>query len=137
MPGQRNMRLFTVGEVVLHSGATSFWRIDCERFRNADWTDIAAICVAELDLRPFGRTAGVMRGGYPLAMAMERYTTRASDRTVICDDVLTTGGSMEEERVKHDPSKCAGLVVFARGPLPPWVKALWILASTQRPAPKT
>ena len=55
-------------------------------------------------------------------------TGKREDPVCIVDDVLTTGGSMEEFKIKRqwrDPSKYIGWVVFSRNRPPDWVRVLF------------
>ena len=55
-------------------------------------------------------------------------TGKREDPICIVDDVLTTGGSMEEFKIKRswrNPTDYIGWVVFARIETPKWVTALF------------
>lgn len=115
--------LFQTGIFQLHSGATSLWKIECDALTDEDWATLALL-VTE-NVAPFGRVEGVLRGGLPLAAALERSARYSSiDRLLIVDDVWTTGGSMEAHRAGRD---AIGAVVFARGPVAPWVTPLFTM----------
>ena len=107
------------GLAVLHSGRRSNWLIDCNALGDADMETLAAI-TAEC-LPPFGVVEAVPRGGLRLAAALRPYSI-PGERLLIVDDVLTTGRSMEAQRAGRN---ALGLVLFARGPLPAWVKAIF------------
>lgn len=57
-----------------------------------------------------------------MAVALKPYAT--GEGLLIVDDVLTTGRSMEKQRSKREAK---GIVLFARGPCPLWVEAVWML----------
>lgn len=116
--------LFVGGEFTLHSGASTDFLIDCDALSS---TDIDALArVAARNLPHFGRVISVPRGGDRLAEAMKQWITPGAWRTVICDDVCTTGASMQEVydkvKLKVEPGDAiVGLVIFARRPLPSWI----------------
>lgn len=119
--------LFKIGVYKLHSGATSAWKIDCDALTDDSISALAYL--ASTMLRPFKLAIGVPRGGMRLAAAMQSYASNSDDLgCLIVDDVLTTGKSMEQMRDRHPLVRGApaqGLVIFARGPAPPWVRALF------------
>ncbi len=116
------MNLFQSGNFKLHSGRSSAWKIDCDALTDAD-IETLALMMREI-LPPFRRVEGVPRGGLRLAAAMQEYTTK-SDRTLIVDDVLTTGASMERQRSGRGVDNIIGAVIFARGPCPFWITPLF------------
>jgi len=81
------------------------------------------------------RRLGIPRGGERLAEALEEYEDPEMWSTLIVDDVLTTGASMEEARLSlfaEDPTlretNVMGVVLFSRmvqEDKPSWVKALF------------
>ena len=120
------MTLFRLGSFRLHSGGASDWKIDMD---GLDDEDIAAIAMLGARMvGEFGDVIGIARGGLRLARAMLEYIKLDSPTILIVDDVLTTGRSMQ---VALDSpkipigTKVVGLVGFARGPCPPWVKAVF------------
>lgn len=119
--------LFQLGDFTLRSGRKSAWKIECEALTPGDWAALARMA-AEV-LPPFGQVVGVPRGGLPFAGALARYTVAWTDRLLIAEDVVTTGGSIERVRAEQsghpDP---VGVCVFARGSVPPWVAPLFTLA---------
>lgn len=117
--------LFRLGDFRLHSGTFSTWKIDCDAL-----TDDDIECLADLGRKlvgTFGQAFGIPEGGNRLAKAMERWADPWSPRILIVDDVLTTGLSMENARQMLPPhaGEAVGLVIFARGPCAPWVKAIF------------
>lgn len=111
--------LFYAGEFLLHSGQISHWKIECDALTNLDWVGLATLA-AEI-LPPYGEVVGIPHGGIALANALRSWPTRGGPRLIV-DDVLTTGKSMIAAMNHPDD---IGLVVFARGPLPPRVTALF------------
>jgi orotate phosphoribosyltransferase len=113
--------IFQCGDFTLHSGQKSAWKIECDSLTQDDWEGLARI--ASERLPPFGSVDGVPRGGIPFAKAMEKYITPGSAIVLICEDVVTTGASIEKHRAGRSP--VAGVVVFARGKVPDWVTPLF------------
>lgn len=114
------MNLFRRGNFTLHSGATRNWKIECDALTDGDWECLARMFSQVLP--PFSKVIGIPRGGIPLAHALERYVS-PEGCTLLVDDVLTTGKSMEMGRLLY-PS-AVGAVVFACGPAPNWVISLF------------
>lgn len=134
--------LFQWGEFTLNSGAKSKWKLECDALTEDDWQALAYM--AWQVIGPFNSVQGVPRGGLKLAAAMEKYKCidpadgleilAASPRLphLIVDDVLTTGGSLLRAMnayladTKADKlPRVVGCVVFARGPCPSWVRAIF------------
>jgi orotate phosphoribosyltransferase len=120
------MNLFQLGNFTLRSGQKSAWKIECDALTEDDWKAIAKMAVEILPT--FGGVSGVPRGGLPFQYYLGEYCKpQESNLLVICEDVVTTGGSMErwrEERCRNHPS-VIGVCVFARGPVPSWVTPLF------------
>lgn len=110
--------LIVPGAFAAASGKVLPWKIECDHFDNDDWHNIAL--VAKDILPPFCSVVGIPGGGLALAREIKRYATAGP--FLFVDDVWTTGGSMR--RVGFGAGDL-GFVVFARGPLPPNVKALF------------
>lgn len=121
------VNLFRTGIFVLHAGEVSSWKVDCDALTDADWHTLAEIA-AEM-LPPFDTVVGIPRGGIKFAAALERFVTPNAGRRLIADDVLTTGSSMIDAMTEGLPTSRKtpdiGIVVFARGPLPRNVTAIW------------
>jgi hypothetical protein len=112
------MNLFQYGQFKSHSGLTLPFKIECDALTDLDWDNLAAIIATHT--LPFNKVEGVPRGGLKLAEVLKPY--RDPEGTLlIVDDVFTTGASMEQQRKGR---QAQGFVVFARGPLPPWITAL-------------
>lgn len=114
----KNMGLFNYGLYKLHSGRSSTYKIDCD-FHSME--DLEAFAALAKDFIKFGSVVGIPRGGLRFASCLEQYAT--SGPVLIVDDVLTTGGSMLEARKQYPDA--IGLVIYARAPTPPWIKAIY------------
>ncbi len=114
------MELFQLGDFTLSSGAKAKWKIECDALDQTDW-DALAEMIASI-VGPFSSVEGVPRGGLLLAECLGSRMV-GTGRHLIVDDVLTTGSSMERLRKFHPDA--IGAVVFARGPCPSWIKALF------------
>jgi hypothetical protein len=110
--------LFQLGYFVLHSGARSRWKIECDALNPEDWEALATIAVEFLPA--FGAVEGVPRGGMPFADALRVHITHGP--LLIAEDVTTTGASMEAWR---DGREAIGVVAFCRGECPDWVVPLF------------
>ena len=119
--------LFQYGDFKLSSGITSKWKIECDALTVFDLRALAFMAFKILPRR-FYIVDGVPTGGLLFAEAMRQYAT-ISAPTLIVDDVLTTGASMERMKASrtHPRGEPMGLVIFARGPCPPWVQAIFQL----------
>ncbi len=111
------MSIFKSGKFILHSGGKSEFKIDCDALTDEDIDSIARIIS---ERRIFSSVYGVPSGGVRLAAALEKYCKPWGPRLII-DDVLSTGNSMNEVYKDGD----AGVVIFARGKCPKWVKPIF------------
>ena len=129
------MGLFQRGEFTLASGAKSQRKIECDALTQEDWDALAAMAVEFLP--PFSVTVGVPRGGIPFAQALQPYQTLEASTILVCEDVVTTGGSIAQyrkqlEEVYPNPFKYLGVCVFARGKCPDWVTPLFQMPIKRR-----
>ena len=99
-----------------HSKFQLPWKIDCDGLDTRDWECIANIIRWKF---AFGRVVGIPRGGLRLQHLLENHVEFGYP-TLIVDDVLTTGRSMEEARKSID-GPVIGVVVFARGKVDDWI----------------
>ena len=126
--------LFEVGDFVSHAGKELPWKIECDAIR-PEWWDALARMVMDYQDRPFYKAVGIPRGGVPFAQAMNKYASGdPNDQIMICDDVFTTGTSMQDFIREEYPDWTAGQgfrwVVFARQPCyehPHHVRALFTM----------
>ena len=94
------MNLFQEVDFTGHSGDQLHWKIECDALSDSDWKCLARM-ISELEHRPFQAAIGIPRGGVKLGMYLNEYGTGDPKHPyLICDDVLTTGGSMNEYRDK-------------------------------------
>ena len=118
------MTLFHKGVFTLHSGKRSDWFIDCGQLTDEDWATLAYLIQKQISFR---RVIGVPTGGLKLAQALEQYAREECVSTLIVDDVLTTGKSMEEIKAAYLGQPVMGAVVFSRGICPDWIFACFRL----------
>jgi orotate phosphoribosyltransferase len=114
--------LFQKGEFSLSSGLKSDFKIECDALTDEDINTLAFIVSRKIK---FKRALGVVSGGIKFADALDKYKVDDWNLpTLIADDVLTTGSSME--RVRRAISETViGVVVFARGKCPDWVNPVF------------
>lgn len=111
--------LFQRGDFTLHSGEKSGIKIDCDALTDADLDTLAWMIVNRVP--KFRWVEGVPTGGLRLAQALKRYQ-QTGGGLLIVDDVLTSGGSMEQQRAGRE---AVGAVLFARRQPPDWVTPLF------------
>ena len=88
--------LFQEQDFVGHSGSPLTWKIECDALFPTEWKCIAKM-IMEHEKRPFQAAIGIPRGGVELGKWLNEYSTQnPEDPYLICDDVLTTGGSFDE-----------------------------------------
>jgi hypothetical protein len=122
------MNLFQEVDFIGHSGDPLHWKIECDALTDAEWKCLARM-IMEIETRPFQSAIGIPRGGLKLSQHLNHYGTGSiSDPYLICDDVSTTGGSLETYRDDHFNGKpCIGWVVFSRNNPPLWVNSLFAM----------
>ncbi len=118
--------LFMLEPFTSHSGVRLDWKIDCDALTEAELE-----CIAFIIHNQFSRikwVVGIPQGGVRLANVLRsKYVCRHSKGiTLIVDDVLTTGASMEKAREAHPGA--SGAVIFARGPCPDWIQPVFQMA---------
>ena len=119
--------LFLEEDFIGHSGGELHWKIECDAIFPNEWKCIARM-IMEYEKRPFQAAIGIPRGGVELGRWLNEYSTQnPDDPYLICDDVLTTGGSFDEfveENFKD--KKYFGWCVFARNkPKQDWIQSLF------------
>ena len=120
-------KLFQSVDFVSHSGLDLKWKIECDAISDPEWFTISQM-IMEIS-PPFKEAVGIPRGGTKLGNLLNQYGTgKRKDPICIVDDVLTTGGSMNEflrKRHWRNPTDYMGWVVFSRIKPPEWVTALF------------
>lgn len=119
--------LIQVGKFTLNSGATSNWKLVADDFIRDNLPGLVEL--VRLMVGPYSSVEGVPRGGTLLADALRPFAVLNGPHLIV-DDVLTTGGSMIRA---YDAAllrlgritPVTGAVVFGRGQLPHWVKAVF------------
>ena len=123
----RHTHLFKSVDFKSHSGLELKWKIECDALSDPEWFTISQM-IMEI-APPFKEAIGIPRGGTKLGSLLNQYGTgKREDPICIVDDVLTTGGSMNEflqKRQWRNPTDYMGWVVFARTKPPKWVTALF------------
>ncbi len=118
------MNLFEKKKWIMHSGATSDFKIECDALTSSDWDTIAYLISKHFS---FSEVVGVPRGGLALQHSLKKYK-KSLGSLLIVDDVLTTGTSMEETKYSYSEQYndyIIGVVVFARGECPNWVTPIF------------
>ncbi len=113
--------LFVKKEWTMHSGGKANYKIECDALTDED-LDCLAYIISQKG--KFREVYGVPRGGVRLAKALEQYKSEDGVRLIV-DDVLTTGNSMEDAKVKLNWLDAVGVVLFARGTCNDWIKPLF------------
>ena len=120
-------KLFQSVDFVSHSGLDLKWKIECDAISDPEWFTISQM-IMEIS-PPFKEAIGIPRGGTKLGNLLNQHGTgKRKDPRCIVDDVLTTGGSMNEflrKRHWRNPTDYMGWVVFSRIKPPEWVTALF------------
>ncbi len=116
------MTLFKNEKVISHAGLHLPFKIECDALTEEDIETIAAIISRKYKFRA---VCGIPRGGIRLAAALQKYLSNEG-LVLIVDDVLTTGLSMEDAR-RQIGGDAFGIVIFARGKCPEWVKPIFQL----------
>ena len=116
--------LFQLGHFMLHSGKESSFKIECDALTFEDWKTIAHIIG---NAYSFKEVEGVPTGGLILEHLLKPYQKEDGlYSTLIVDDVLTTGKSMEKHR--NGRKDVQGVVLFSRIPLQrvdPWIDVIF------------
>jgi len=122
--------LFQLGNFVLHSGKQAQWKIECDALTGEDYEALAWIVANEWKLK-YNGVKEIERGGRPFAEKLRQYQqnwTKGVNTVLIVDDVLTTGRSMDEmyESLRDAKNiRLMGVVIFARGKCPEWVRPIF------------
>lgn len=114
------------GDFMLHSGAVTDFLIDAGALTTPELKALAAFIGKRL---LFSEVEAIPRGGVRLANELLSWS-RPDAGVLIVDDVLTTGASME--RARGERENVQGVVIFARGPYPVWVKPVFVMPGRWR-----
>ena len=122
----RHTHLFVEEDFKSHAGLDLHWKLEMDALDEAEWKCNARM-IMEYQTEPFQAAIGIPRGGLKLSVYLNDYSTQNNnDPYLIVDDVLTTGGSMEEFKKDYfDKKKVFGWVVFSRQKPPDWVRTLF------------
>lgn len=102
-----------------HSGDFLGFKIECDDLSDQDIRFLARLVNSKFK---FGAVEGIPTGGNRFAEALQEFVTTGP--TLIVDDVLTTGKSMNAARKAVSDR---GVVIFARGPCPEWVTPIFTM----------
>lgn len=120
--------LFIKQDITLHSGEKSDFKIECDALSGDDLDCLAYLISKSIK---FKKVIGVPSGGIVIEKALNKYCISDDSLPIlICDDVLTSGGSMIEMRdlLKNEyKDKIVGVVIFNRGVCPDWVMSVFDL----------
>tara|TARA_A100001234_G_scaffold167192_1_gene148466 strand:+ start:226 stop:675 length:450 start_codon:yes stop_codon:yes gene_type:complete len=132
----RENHLFVEEDFIGHSGGQLHWKIECDAITSPEWKCLARM-IMEYEKRPFQAAIGIPRGGVELGRWLNEYSTQnPDDPYLICDDVLTTGGSFDEFvdsyfRNRNPSVGYFGWCVFARDkPRQNWIQSLFQMPKT-------
>ena len=132
----RENYLFVEEDFIGHSGGELHWKIECDALFPNEWKCLARM-IMEYEKRPFEAAIGIPRGGVELGRWLNEYSTQnPDDPYLICDDVLTTGGSFDEFvdsyfRNRNPSVGYFGWCVFARDkPRQDWIQSLFQMPKT-------
>lgn len=120
--------LFQFAEFMLASGKKSKFKLECDAISPEEWHSLARI--VRPILPAYGHIVPVPRGGVAWANIFEHYKVPGTPMVLFVDDVWTTGTSMWQTVQKFSLNSPIGLqwhgvVLFARGPVPKNVTALF------------
>ncbi len=119
--------LFLDEPFVSAAGLQLPWKIECDALTYSDWETLAKIVAKSFR---FKSVEGVPDGGLLFADALDRYVKHTALARLIVDDVLTTGKSMNELKLKYSNDIVIGVVVFARTKdVLTWVTPIWNLST--------
>lgn len=117
------MNLFQICDITLNSGQKSDFKIECDALQKEDWECLAQMASKKIK---FKEVVSVPTGGDIFAECLQKYSIDDDNLPiVICDDVLTTGGSMERKKAELTDDNIIGIVAFARGECPDWIQTIF------------
>ncbi len=117
------MTLFQRKNFVLKSGKETDWKIEADSLTIEDLDTLALLISKKYE---FSKVYGVPTGAVRFAKACEPYC-KPGHPTLIVEDVVTTGGSMERYRKELNlTGDVIGVSIFARGTYPDWIHPMFI-----------
>lgn len=125
------MSLFKKTDFQMPTGGMAHYKIDGGALTDEDLDALAYIVSEKLrtfanrDKSAIRMVYGATETGERFAKAFEPYTDTFGSITLIVDDVLTSGATMENARMRYGVADALGVVIFARGPAPDWVKPIF------------
>jgi len=117
--------LFQKKNLILNSGLSSDFKIECDALTDKDIECLSYLISKKIQ---FKSVFGVPTGGIKIQKELEKYCINDDNLPIlICDDVLTTGGSMErfKESLSLSDKNVKGIVLFSRGNCPNWIDSLF------------
>jgi hypothetical protein len=123
------MNLFKFGSFKSAGGLQLDWKIECDALTPEDWECLARIALPNIGL--FSNVISPGGAGQKFADALDQFKSHEGGPLLIADDVWTTGKSVVglAERTVGLQGYWKGVVVFARTPPWPEVKALFNLGA--------
>lgn len=129
---EKKNNLFALGNHELHSGKQSKWKIECDALTGEDYKTLAWIVAKDWGI-VFGDVVSIPTGGNRFAEKLIKYRKREASSTIlIVDDVLSTGESMNKFYDLYPMKLKIGIVVFARGKCPKWVRSIFQYTENDR-----
>ena len=125
--------LFQKTNFTSHSGIRMTWKIECDSISLMEWECIAHM-IKETEQQPWRKAIGIPRGGVPLGLCLDKFSTGVeTDPILIADDVYTTGKSFNDFVNENHPNDATiQWCVFARQPTRGRVKALFTMPEKGR-----
>jgi hypoxanthine phosphoribosyltransferase len=120
--------LFQSGNFTAHSDTILPFKIECDALSDDEIHLLAELALRLLSTTTFSSVIGIPRGGVRFADAVRSNVSITKTAPILLvDDVLTTGQSMEDAANSVESRIVFGIVIFARGPCPHWIKPIFSL----------
>lgn len=122
------MSWFIRKDFLMHSGAIGRYKIECDALTDDEIDTFAWFIAEHYKHHEVWDIRSVPTGGDRLQKALDRYFPHVGSRTLLVDDVLTTGRSMEEAR-QRCTGDVVGAVMFSRiKDVPAWIYPVFTLS---------
>ena len=127
------MAVFQKKDFIMHSGGLAHWKIECEKYSEEDFETFAWLIAQKAktiigeDRTGVREIYGVPFGGKMIEEKFIPYLDKWGTLRLIVDDVLTTGKSMEKAKIEKGWSDAIGIVIYARGTYPNWIKPIFAM----------